>query len=624
MDPDRILDGLNAEQRRAVEAVRGPVVILAGAGTGKTTTITRRIAYQVATAAFGARELLAVTFTDRAAGELRARLERLGVRGVRARTFHATALAQLRHLAPDTGRILPAKAQLLAPIARSLHRAYRYRPLAELAGEIEWAKNLRLPPERYLGGLGDHEPPVPPDVMARVYAGYEERKRRAGWIDFEDVLELLVRAYERAPAALARFREQCRAITVDEYQDVNLLQQSLLDLWLGDRDELCVVGDDYQAIYSFTGATPAYLLGARLRFPHATVVRLERTYRSTAQILGLANRLASRLGGEPRTLVATRPDGPEPALEALPSAAAEVARVVEVVSELRREGTCDEEIAILVRVNARSEELEEPLAAAGIPYRVRGGAFLDRPAARAAVKLLRRTPAAPAPEAVVAVTAELGLLDELPEGLGDEGVTYQEDLRRLLALAAAAGPARTTAELVADLEARFASDGQGRGVQILTYHRVKGLEFDAVLLPFLQEGELPWRRSRSEAAVAEERRLLYVGLTRARRSLHLSWSAERAPSRFLAELGVPTGPRPRSAAAPGDDGPVLAALREWRRRRAAADGVPAYVVFHDRTLAEIAARLPAGAGELAQVPGVGPAKLGRYGADVLAVVARGG
>lgn len=624
MDAERILDGLNAEQRRAVEAVRGPVVILAGAGTGKTTTITRRIAYQVATGAFAARHLLAVTFTDRAAGELRSRLEQLGVRGVRARTFHATALAQLRHLAPDTGRILAAKAQLLAPIARSLHRAYRYRPLAELAGEIEWAKNRRLPPERYLPGLGDHEPPVPADVMARVYAGYEERKRRAGWIDFEDVLELLVRAYEQAPAALARFREQCRAITVDEYQDVNLLQQSLLDLWLGDRDELCVVGDDYQAIYSFTGATPAYLLGARARFPHATVVRLEQTYRSTPQILALANRLVPRLGGEPKTLVATRPDGPEPALAALPTATAEVERVVEVVSGLRGEGTRDEEIAILVRVNARSENLEGPLAAAGIPYEVRGGAFLDRPAARAAVRLLRRAAAAPAPEAVAAVTAELGLLDELPDGLGDEGVTYQEDLRRLLALAAAAGPERTAAELVADLEARFAPDGQGRGVQILTYHRVKGLEFDAVLLPFLQEGELPWRRSRSVAAVAEERRLLYVGLTRARRSLHLSWSAERAQSRFLAELGAPARPKPRPAPVPLDDGPVLAALREWRRRRAAADGVPAYVVFHDRTLAEIAARLPAAAGELAQVPGVGPAKLERYGADVLAIVARGG
>ena len=624
MEASRILEGLNAEQRRAVETVRGPVVILAGAGTGKTTTITRRIAYQVATGAFEPRQLLAVTFTDRAAGELRSRLEQLGVRGVRARTFHATALAQLRHLVPDVGAILPGKALLLGPIARSLHRAYRFRPLAELAGEIEWAKNRRLPPERYLAGLGDHEPPVPPDVMQRVYSAYEERKRRAGRIDFEDVLDLLVRTYEETHVALARFREQCRAITVDEYQDVNLLQQSLLDLWLGDRDELCVVGDDYQAIFSFTGATPAYLLEARRRFPHATVIRLEENYRSTPQVLELANRLVPRLGGEPKTLSATRPSGPAPALEAFPTAAAEAARVAELVARLRREGTVDEEIAILVRVNARSEDLEEPLAAAGIPYQVRGGAFLERPAARAALKLLRRAPATPAPVAVEAGAAELGLLEELPDGLGDEGVTYQEDLRRLLALAAEAGAGRTAAELVADLGARFAPDGQGRGVQILTYHRAKGLEFDAVCLPFLQEGELPSRRSKSDEAIAEERRLLYVGLTRARRILHLSWSAERKPSRFLAELGAATRPGPRAAPEPREEGPVLAALREWRRQRARTDGVPAYVVFHDRTLAEIASRLPAGAGELALVPGVGPAKLERYGDEVLAVVSRAG
>lgn len=624
MDASRILEGLNAEQRRAVETVRGPVVILAGAGTGKTTTITRRIAYQVATGAFGPRQLLAVTFTDRAAGELRSRLEALGVRGVRARTFHATALAQLRHLVPDAGAILPGKAVLLGPIARSLHRAYRFRPLAELAGEIEWAKNRRLPPERYLAGLGDRQPPVPPDVMQRVYSTYEERKRRAGRIDFEDVLDLLARTYEESPLALARFREQCRAITVDEYQDVNLLQQSLLDLWLGDRDELCVVGDDYQAIFSFTGATPGYLLGARRRFPRATVIRLEENYRSTPQVLELANRLVPRLGGEPKTLSATRPPGPAPTLEALPTAAAEAARVGELVARLRREEIADEEIAILVRVNARSEDVEEPLAAAGIPYQVRGGAFLERPAARAALKLLRRARAAPAAEAMAAIADELGLLEELPGDLGDEGLTYQEDLRRLLALAAEAGPGRNAAELVADLVARFAPDGQGRGVQVLTYHRAKGLEFDAVLLPFLQDGELPSRRSKSDEAIAEERRLLYVGLTRARRILHLTWSAERKPSRFLAELGAVTRPGSRTAPAPREDGPVLAALREWRRQRATTDGVPAYVVFHDRTLAEIAARLPTGTAELALVAGIGPAKLERYGDEVLAVVARAG
>jgi DNA helicase II / ATP-dependent DNA helicase PcrA len=618
VDPARILEGLNPAQREAVEAVRGPVCILAGAGSGKTTTITRRIAHQVAVGAFAAREILAVTFTDKAAGEMRERLEALGVRGVRARTFHATALAQLHYFAPDPGRILPSKAVLLVPIVRSLHKAFRSRPLAEIATEIEWAKNRRLPPERYVAGLDGHSPPVPEDVMQRVYRRYEERKRHAGRIDFEDVLELLVRFYEENPAAAERFHSQCGAITVDEYQDVNLLQQSLLDLWLGNRDELCVVGDDYQAIFSFTGATPRYLLEAPRRFPHATVVRLEQNYRSTPEVLAFANRLVPALGGAAKRLGASRQTGPEPEVAVFPARSTEVAWVVERIRTLREQGVPDEEIAVLYRVNARSDDLEGPLAQARIPYQVRGGAFLERPAARAVLRLLRRHGGRPAPEAVRTAAEEAGLLDELPDELGDEGLTFQEDLRRLLALAEEHGGAAEG--FVADLRARFESDGDGRGVQLLTYHRAKGLEFEAVLLPFLEVGELPIRQAKTQEAVAEERRLLYVGLTRAKRHLLLSTSGERKPSPFLAELGVSggSGRAPRGRAA-GD--PVFEALRDWRKQRATADGVPAYVVFHDSTLAEIAAARPRSRVELAGVSGVGPTKVDRYGDDLLATLA---
>jgi DNA helicase-2/ATP-dependent DNA helicase PcrA len=618
MDAERILDGLNPEQREAVQAVRGPVCILAGAGTGKTTTITRRIAYQVATGAFAAGEILAVTFTDKAAGELRERLTTLGVRGVRARTFHATALAQLHHLVPETGRILAAKAVLLGPIVRSLHRAFRSRPLAEIATEIEWAKNRRLRPERYLDELDGHRPPVPEDVMLRVYRAYEERKRRAGRIDFEDVLEQLVLYYERTPAAIERFRERCRAITVDEYQDVNLLQQTLLDLWLGDRDELCVVGDDYQAIFSFTGATPEYLLGIPARFPLARVIRLEGNYRSTPEVLALANRLAPMLGGEPRALRAARPAGPEPRVELHSSRDRELAWVTAEIERLRAERVPDEEIAVLVRVNARSDDLEGRLAVAGIPYQVRGGSFLERPAARAVLRLLRRAGHELAPEAVGAAALEAGLLDESAGELGDEGVTFQEDLRRLVALAHEHGG--PVASFAADLRARFESDGDGRGVQLLTYHRAKGLEFEAVFLPFLQAGELPIRRAKTHEAIAEERRLLYVGLTRAKRWLFLSASLERQPSPFLAELGIGAR-RPRAGVERPSGDPAFEALRTWRRERAAADGVPAYVVFHDSTLAQIAALRPRNRAELAGVSGVGPAKLERYGDEVVAALA---
>ena len=313
MAVEDVFAGLNPEQRRAVEAVRGPVCILAGAGSGKTTTITHRIANQVASGAFAPGEILAVTFTDKAATEMRERLARLGATGVPARTFHAAALAQLRYFrGEELGEVLPSKAPVLLPIARALPGAFRFRPLADLATEIEWAKNRRLTPATYRRSLGDHEPPIPDDLMERVFRSYEERKAGRGLVDFEDLLELAIRMYDEDAAALAGFRERYRAFTVDEYQDVNLLQQSLLERWLGDRDDLCVVGDDYQSIYSFTGATPEHLLGMPARFPGALVVRLEENYRSTPEILEVANRLVPELGGSEKVLRAVLPAGEEP------------------------------------------------------------------------------------------------------------------------------------------------------------------------------------------------------------------------------------------------------------------------------------------------------------------------
>src|SRR5581483_5328792 len=271
------LDGLNPEQRRAAEAVRGPVCILAGAGSGKTTTITRRIAQQVASSAFAPQQLMAVTFTDKAAGELKARLAALGVSGVRASTFHAAALRQLRHFEPDAvGRILPSKALALRQIANGLPAPFKFRPAGDLATEIEWAKNRRLDPQAY--AEVDRDPPIPPDLMVRVYREYERRKAAEGLVDFEDLLELAVRLFAGRADVRETFRAQYLAFTADEVQDVNLLQQTLLDLWLGERDDLCVVGDDYQSIYGFTGASPDYLLGVPDRFPHALVVRLEENY----------------------------------------------------------------------------------------------------------------------------------------------------------------------------------------------------------------------------------------------------------------------------------------------------------------------------------------------------------
>jgi DNA helicase-2/ATP-dependent DNA helicase PcrA len=545
-----------------------------------------------------------VTFTDKAAGELRARLRALGVDGVRASTFHSAALALLRHFEGDQGRILSTKAILLRRIGNTLPGAFRFRPAGDLATEVEWAKNRRLTPETYGDGLADHEPPIPPDLMLRVFREYERRKAAEGLIDFEDLLERAVRLLEGDEGARAVVHERWRAFTVDEYQDVNLLQQSLLDLWLGERDELCAVGDDYQAIYGFTGASAGWLLELPRRFPHAQVVRLERSYRSTPQVLALANRLVPRLGGSAKTLAATLPDGPEPVVGPRLDVAAHVRR-------LQAEGLPLEEMAVLVRTNARTSEFEEAFHDAGIPFQ--GASLLARDAARQLLKALRGV-RGPAAEAVRGIAVRQGLLTELPDKLGDREQTRQADLARLVRLAEEHGG--EVEDYVALLHERF-GESSGCGVHLLTLHRAKGLEWEAVFLPRVEEGELPVRRG----VVEEERRLFYVGLTRAKRHLLVTWDGK--PSRFLDELGVRAAAPPlqQREKATLPQTPTVQALREWRLARARADEVPAYVVFNDRTLAELAARTPRTIAELAAVPGIGPAKLERYGPELLAQLA---
>ncbi|MGH2724769.1 MAG: ATP-dependent helicase [Actinomycetota bacterium] len=643
---DAILAPLNDAQRQAVTAVRGAVAILAGAGTGKTATITHRIAYQVASGAFGPGQILAVTFTEKAAGELKARLSRLGVEGVEARTFHAAALAQLhrlwpRHAGTPVGDVLESKAPLIASFANALPKPHRFVPRRDLATEIEWAKNRMVPPERYPDELvaTGHTPPIPVALMERVYAGYERRKRAMGRLDFEDMLGLAVRLFDEHESAAREVRARYHAFTVDEYQDVNPLQHALLDRWLADRDELCVVGDDYQTIYGFTGASPSYLLAFRDRFPAARIVRLEENYRSTPEVLAVANHLSDRLGGYDKVLRATRPSGPAPVVRAVPGEASEADLVVDQVRRLHAsEAVPYEEMTVLYRINARSERFEEALADAGIPFQVRDGAFLRRPGPRAALARLRREGAAGAPvgEAVERATAALGF-DPEAEPDSEEEATRQSDLARLRALArefTEARPEGNVPGFLEELARRFSAERSGRGVNLMTYHRAKGLEFEAVFLPRLLDGELPFRSGRNRAPVDEERRLLYVGITRAKRFLHLTWPTDGRGGRspFVDELtGQPIGER-RARAEGGRDAPVrekaqapvgdplFDALKRWRRDRAGRDGLPAYVVFHDSTLAEIASRRPRTLADLRAVSGVGPAKLERYGREVLAVL----
>jgi DNA helicase-2/ATP-dependent DNA helicase PcrA len=475
--------------------------------------------------------------------------------------------------------------------------------------------------------------------MERVYAGYERRKRAMDRLDFEDMLGLAVRLFDEYDAAAREIRARYEAFTVDEYQDVNPLQHALLDRWLGGRDELCVVGDDHQTIYGFTGATPSYLLEFPDRFPGARVVRLEENYRSTPQVLAAANRLSGRLGGCRKILRATLPPGPAPMVRPVPGEAMEAEFVVGEVRRLHSsEGVPFEEMAVLYRINARSERFEEALAAAGIPFQVRDGAFLRRPGPRAALARLRREAAIPVAEAVERVTVALGF-DPETEPDSEEEATRQSDLARLQALAGEFATAREDGdigEFLQELARRFSAEESGRGVNLMTYHRAKGLEFDAVFLPRLLDGEMPYRSGRNRAPIDEERRLLYVGITRAKRFLFLTWPADGRSGRspFVDELTWQPASEPRRAArsaagpkaavrakgaTPAGE-PLFEALRRWRRDRAERDSVPAYVVFHDSTLAEIASRRPRTLSDLRKVSGVGPAKLERYGQEILAVL----
>ena len=680
-DPDRLLDDLDPEQLEAVRATSGPVAILAGAGTGKTRVISRRTAYAIATDVVPPDQVLVVTFTDKAAGEMVERLRALGLPGVTARTFHAHALSQLRFFWPlrNDGRPLPAvldsKIPILGRLARQLPGHYRFTPAKDLADEIEWAKSRRIAPRDYEREIArvapGREPPVPADLFVRAFEGYERAKTRAGRIDFDDLLVETVRLLEENEEAAATVRARKRWFSVDEYQDTNPLQERLLELWLGDRPDVCVVGDVDQTIYTFTGASSSFLTSFAERHPGARVLDLSRNYRSTPEVLALANRLIAAEGRSKR-LVASRPSGATPTISRHASADAELEALIAEIRRLVAEGVAPAEIAILVRVNAQIEPLEAGLTRAGIAYQVRGLRFYDRPEVKTAVANLRRPGLdARGPALIGAIrrrwTDDVGFDDE---GAGDGGREAQERqsaLETLLSIAASVAGTNADADVtaVSDELARRAAherENAGDGVNLLTYHRAKGLEWDAVFLPMLEEGSLPIRQALDDdAALAEERRLLYVGITRARVHLALSWAqrretrgreGHRQPSRFLLDLRERTAPagwrtsrehgvavgsgrlvrdlggapinveRPARPGDPGD--PVFAALREWRVTTARSEGNAAFVVAHDSVLAAIAETRPQTLAGLRRVKGMGPAKLEKYGDGILEVLGRVG
>ncbi|WP_047867419.1 ATP-dependent DNA helicase UvrD2 [Nocardiopsis sp. RV163] len=686
MDPDRVLEGLDPEQTQAARALRGPVCILAGAGTGKTRAITHRIAYAVSSGVVAEQQVLAVTFTARAAGEMRGRLRALGAPRVQARTFHAAALRQLSFFWPqvvggEKPTLIESKLPVVSRAAHSVGLQPDRNGLRDLAGEIEWSKVTQVRPTDYDKAVvkAGRQPPMPAGEVARVFEAYEDLRREHNLLDFESMLELTAGMITEYPAIAQRVREQYRYFVVDEFQDVNPLQRLLLDAWLGDRDDLCVVGDPSQTIYSFAGATPGYLTGFGTRYPHATVVQLVRDYRSTPQVVRVANHVIANARGttsaQHLTLQAQRPDGPDPMYQEYDDEPAEATGVARKISVLLEGGTPASEIAVLVRTNGQSASYEQALTDEGVPFTMRGTTrFFERPEIKQAVHTLRGArhgaageEAEPLVRTVRQLLGQLGLTESAPEGR--QARERWESLSALAQLAedmAAAprpdGSPVTMADLVDELDVRMATEHAPgfEGVTIASLHAAKGLEWDAVFLVGLTEGMMPIIYAETDEQVEEERRLFYVGVTRAREHLAMSWSLARSPggrktrkpSRFLDGLR-PASPSTASRRAERRKGGVtrcrvcsatltdaaerklgrcldcpssydealLERLRDWRRVCAQEQKVPAYVIFTDATLQAVAEQEPGSLTQLAAVSGVGAVKLDRYGEAVLALVA---
>jgi DNA helicase-2/ATP-dependent DNA helicase PcrA len=698
---DDILDALDPEQREVAASPSGPMCVLAGAGTGKTRAITHRIAYGVLSGAYQPQRVLAVTFTARAAGEMRTRLRALGVPGVQTRTFHAAALRQLHYFWPQAiggaaPEVLPHKASVVAEAGSRLRLQLDRVAVRDLAAEVEWAKVSMLTPETYAAAArraGRDPAGLDATAMARVLQTYEEVKAERGVIDFEDVLLLTVGILGEREDIARAVRSQYRHFVVDEYQDVNALQQRLLDLWVGERDDVCVVGDAAQTIYSFTGATPKHLLEFPSRYPHSQVVRLVRNYRSTPQIVALANvlvRVGHSQGGrpadnpraEPLQLRSQGQDGPTPSLTAYPDDPAEATGVAAAIKALVTRGTPASQIAVLFRTNAQSEAYESALAQAQVAYLVRGGErFFARKEVRGAILLMRGAARAddgskPLGELVRDVIAGVGWTQQAPTSGGAMRDRW-ESLQALVGLAdnvVAVQPSARLTDVVHELDERAAAQHAPtvEGVTLASLHAAKGLEWDCVFMVGCSDGLIPISMAEGPEAVQEERRLMYVGLTRARHELRLSWSgarnpgarASRRPSRFLDEAASILGEGARSSARvkgagsggkagksgkaakpskcrgcgkdlvtgatrkvgrcqdcpPTYDEATFEALRGWRLEVAGEAKVPAYVVFTDATLTAIAEKRPANAGELAMISGVGARKIERYGDDVLAIL----
>ena len=541
---DEILAALDPDQRAVALASRGPVCVIAGAGTGKTRAITHRIAYAAAIGTMDPQKALALTFTAKAAGEMRARLRSLGVPTVAARTIHSAALKQLLYFWPSvfggrTPDLITTKTGFLseainrAGLSDSV-RATNRELMRDIASEIEWAKVSQVAPSDYVDEISKRmqKPRVLPEQMVQIYTAYESVKKQELAIDFEDVLLLCAAMLEEEREVRERVQDQYRYFTIDEYQDVSPVQQRLINAWLGKRNDICVVGDPAQTIYSFAGATPVFLNTFTQRFPDAEVIRLSTGYRSTPEITFAANALL-RHGAMGQELVAQNEHGTQPSVVGYSDEAAEVNGVLSEITELLSAGTPPHEVAILARTNSQLKSVERAMQKVNLPYQVRSTErFFDRREVRDFLSEVRKASVIPAEgqgwidelrtlaqpyltgEAIDGIAALLHLARELD---GDENFTP-----------------KTLRGYLREVEDRVQQNNPPTMpvITLATLHAAKGLEWERVFLIGASEGQLPV----SDASIDEERRLFYVGITRAKADLHISY--RKSPSPFLRESGL--------------------------------------------------------------------------------------
>lgn len=685
-----LLQGLNAAQAEAVTSPAMPLRILAGAGSGKTRVLTRRIAHRVLEESIDPSHVLAVTFTRKAARELRQRLGALRLPGpVTTGTFHALAAAQLRQRWEER-RIEPPQLldRRVGFVARLMPRTSAARSTTatlDVVGEIEWAKARMIPASEYpaAAAAAIRRPSVDPGTVAGVYERYEKEKLARRMVDFDDLLRLATRDLRADEEFAAARRWRFRHLFVDEFQDVNPLQHALLREWMGDRLDLCVVGDPNQAIYAWNGADASYLLDFEEHFPTAATVVLDENYRSTPQILGIANAVLSTGRAHHFELRPTLDDGPVPDVRRLADEVAEARFIARNLRDAHAPGRTWASQAVLVRTNAQLPVIEEELRRAGIPFHSRSsGRFLDQPEIRDAMAQLRASRDRSLLVGIDDLELSLGTDDADDETDGGDNDTTMLDDERLANVAELVrlgreylnlDPGGTYGGFSTWVTATLRSDdGLGHdAVELATFHAAKGLEFDVVHLAGMEEGLVPISHARTNDALDEERRLLYVALTRARRACHMSWverrtfgsrAPARKPSPYLetvelamsllasgrpaTDLGAaiaaerarlrddtqgPAAGRRREGRRQGPSGgePLDATqqalfddLKGWRLTQSRAADVPAFVIFNDATLAEVARRRPKTRVQLLDVPGIGPVKAERFGDALLAVVAQ--